>query len=248
MGFFGGGGGTTLVNMVGASSGTAGTAGYVPAPAAGDQTAFLSGSGSFLIPAVPILSKDSGQTQDVGAVNSSSVVFFGCPFLFGGSVGTLPSTLKPLFCPIYIPKTDTYTRISCTVNAGSASTLFSLAIYSLDESTGLPKTLITNINNLSSASAATVEGSISQSLNQGWYWSAIMVDSTVPTFRMENGQTFSFIGSNLPWNGGSRNSLRLITTNSRSSITDWPSTISRSDLTIGQNVNAAFVHISVRKV
>ena len=247
MGFFGGGG-SAASNMVGATSSAAGTAGLVPAPAAGDQTAFLSGSGSFLIPAVPILSKDSGQTQDVGTVNSSSVVFFGCPFLSGGSTSGVPSTLKPLFCPIYIPKTDTYTRIACTVNTGSAGTLFSLGIYSLDESTGLPKTLVVSSNSLSSASAATVEGTISQSLNQGWYWSAIMTDSTAPAFRFENNQTFSFIGTNLPWSGGARNALRIITTNSRSSITDWPSPISRSDLTISQNVNSAFVHISVRKV
>ena len=47
MGFFGGGGGTTPVNMVGASSGTAGTAGYVPAPAAGDQDKVLRADATF---------------------------------------------------------------------------------------------------------------------------------------------------------------------------------------------------------
>jgi len=247
MGFFGGGG-AAPANMGGATSSAAGTAGLVPAPAAGDQTAFLSGSGSFLIPAVPTLSKDSGQTQDVGAINGSSVVFFGCPFLFGGSGATLPSTLKPLFCPIYIPKTDTYTRLACTITVGSAGTLFSLGIYSLDEATGLPKTLISNVNNLSSASPANVEGTISQSLNQGWYWAAIMGDSTTPQYRVENSQTLSFIGSREPYNGVSRTSLRIVTTTARSSITDWASTIARNDLTIGQDVNKAFVHISVRKV
>lgn len=243
-GFFGGG----ATPMVGATASVAGSGGSVPAPAAGDQTAFLSGSGSFIIPAVPILSKDSGQTQDVGAVGASSVVFWGCPFVFGGSTSGAPATLKPLFCPIYIPKTDTYTRIAVTVSTGTAGTLFSLGIYSLDESTGLPKTLVTNINNLSSASAATVEGTISQSLNQGWYWSAIMVDSLTPLWRFENNQTTSFIGTNQPWSGPARNALRIITVNARSSITDWPSSLARSDLSISQNVNAAFIQIAVRKV
>jgi hypothetical protein len=248
MPFFFGGGGASASNMVGATSSAAGTAGLVPAPAVGDQTAFLSGSGSFLVPAVPILSKDSGQTQDVGAVNGSSVVFFGCPFLSGGSTGAVPASLKPLFCPTYIPKTDTYTRIAVTCNAGSAGTLFSLALYSLDEATGLPENLVTNVNSLSSASAATVEGTISQSLSQGWYWSAIMTDSTVPTWRIENNQTFSFIGTNQPWSGAARNALRILTVNTRSSITDWPSSLVRADLSISQNINNAFVHIAVRKV
>jgi len=245
MGFFGGG--ASASNMVGATSSAAGTAGLVPAPAAGDQTAFLSGSGSFLIPAVPILSKDSAQTQDVGSVGGSSVVFWGCPFLSGGS-GAGATALKPLFCPIYIPKTDTYTRIAATVNTGSAGTLFSLALYSLDEATGLPENLVTNVNSLSSASAATVEGTISQSLNQGWYWAAILTDSATPIFRVENNQTFSFIGTNQPWSGGARNALRILTVNTRSSITDWPSSLVRADLSISQNVNNAFVHIGVRKV
>lgn len=48
MGFFGGGGGgTTPVNMVGASTGTAGTAGYVPAPAAGKNTRALFSDATF---------------------------------------------------------------------------------------------------------------------------------------------------------------------------------------------------------
>ena len=47
MGFFGGGGGTTPVNMVGANTTTAGTAGYVPAPAAGKNTRYLSADASF---------------------------------------------------------------------------------------------------------------------------------------------------------------------------------------------------------
>jgi hypothetical protein len=54
MGFFGGGGGTTPVNMVGASTGTAGTAGYVPAPAAGKNTRYLASDASFgEIPMLP---------------------------------------------------------------------------------------------------------------------------------------------------------------------------------------------------
>ena len=48
MGFFGGGGGgTNPVNMVGASTGTAGTAGYVPAPAAGEEHKLLRGDATF---------------------------------------------------------------------------------------------------------------------------------------------------------------------------------------------------------
>ena len=47
MGFFGGGG-ATVSNMVGATSSTAGTAGLVPAPAAGKQNSVLMGDATFL--------------------------------------------------------------------------------------------------------------------------------------------------------------------------------------------------------
>jgi hypothetical protein len=47
MGFFGGGGGAAASNMVGATSSAAGTAGLVPAPAAGEQNGFLMGQGIF---------------------------------------------------------------------------------------------------------------------------------------------------------------------------------------------------------
>ena len=47
MGFFGGGG-ASASNMVGATSSTAGTAGLVPAPAAGEQNSVLMGDATFL--------------------------------------------------------------------------------------------------------------------------------------------------------------------------------------------------------
>jgi Major tropism determinant N-terminal domain len=39
--------GSAAVNMTGATSGAAGTAGYVPAPVAGDNVRFLTGAGTF---------------------------------------------------------------------------------------------------------------------------------------------------------------------------------------------------------
>ena len=58
MAFFGGG--ASASDMVGATSSTAGTAGLVPAPAAGDQRKFLTGGATFLnvadqaLPTTPI--------------------------------------------------------------------------------------------------------------------------------------------------------------------------------------------------
>ena len=48
MGFFGGGGGAAPADMVGATSSVAGTAGLVPAPAAGKQSSVLMGDALFL--------------------------------------------------------------------------------------------------------------------------------------------------------------------------------------------------------
>jgi len=247
MGFFGGGGGTTPVNMVGASSGTAGTAGYVPAPAAGNQNLFLRGDATFKPLQPPSNPPVSTITHGAGAVNSSSVAFWVYPWMNGGSTGN--SGLTCWFCPIYIPKQDTYNRIGCQVQAGAAGSTIGLALYDNDETNYLPKNLIASSSSgISSASPGTIEQSFSALLSEGWYHGCVLASTTTTlTFRIESSYWQSFYGSITPWGGAARNqALGVRLTNARSSVTDFPTTISSSDVTYG--VTPVFALIGIRKV
>jgi len=235
MGFFGGvGGGTTPVNMVGASSGTAGTAGYVPAPAAGDQSLYLRGDGTFKSIEGLIFARQSSYTHNVGAVNGSSVAFWTFPWCNGGSSGPI-GTLICHFCPILIPKQDTYTRLAFTVNVGAASSSAGVALYTMDESTGYPKDrLFSSASGISTTNSGTYEETISLTLSAGWYYGALLASTnTTLAFRAENNLWLNMFGASQPWNGTARNSLKIRMTTARSGVTDFPSSITSSDLTIG---------------
>jgi hypothetical protein len=255
MGFFGGGGGAAS-NMVGATSSVAGTAGLAPAPAAGDHKLTLRGDATFY-PSQPVIyAPQSSFTHNVGAVNGSSVAFWTYPWFNGGSAGAI-GTLICFFCPILIPKQDTYTRIGVTVNTGAAGSTIGLALYDNDESNNLPKNLLaSSLSGISTAAAGTYEETISVTLSAGWYHGAILAStSTTLAFRAENNLWFPFYGSSEPWGGGGRGTaLQARLTNARSSVTDFPSLISSSDITIrrsGETVGGAgssIPNIGIRKV
>lgn len=255
MAFFGGGG-AAPANMGGATSSAAGTAGLVPAPSAGDHKLSLRGDATFY-PAQPIIySPSSTYTHNAGAVNSSSVAFWTYPWLAGGSTGAI-GTLICYFCPILIPKQDTYNRIGVVVSTGAAGSTIGLALYDNDESNNLPKNLLASSSSgISSASGATIEQSMSVTLSAGWYHGALLASTnTTLAFRAENSYWLPFYGSTQPWGGTGRNTaLQARLTNARSSVTDFPSSITSSDVTIrvnGESVggaSASMPTIGIRKV
>jgi len=255
MPFFGGGG-ASASNMVGATASVAGSAGLCPAPAAGDHKLTLRGDATFY-PSQPIIyAPKTSFSHDVGAVNGSSESFWMYPWPNGGSGGSM-GTLICLFCPILIPKQDTYNRIAVTVNTGAAGSTIGLGLYDNDETNNLPKNLLASSSSgISTASAATVEQTISVTLSAGWYHGALLASTnTTLAFRVENNHWFPFYGSAQPWGGAGRaTSLLARLTNARSSVTDFPSLVSSSDITImrnGASVGGAgcnMPYIGVRKV
>jgi hypothetical protein len=94
MGFFGGGGGAAPANMVGATSSAAGTAGLVPAPAAGKNTRALFSDATFgEVPLTPTYKATN--TLVIPPVNRGTVI----------SAATSPADKKRYFTLMYAPVT-----------------------------------------------------------------------------------------------------------------------------------------------
>jgi hypothetical protein len=244
MGFFGGGG-AAPANMGGATSSVAGTAGLVPAPAAGSQKTFLRGDATFKPIEYMFRAPVNNLTHNMGAVNGSSVPFFSYIFGVGGSTGTL-TALQCRFTPILIPKADTYTRLAADVNNSNAGTNCSVAIYSPSSTTYLPETKLADTGSMSTATAGVIEGTISQYLDEGFYWVGVCCDSNLVQFRINNSSYWSMFGTNRPNVGeGRTHDIQVRLTNTIASITSWPATIATGDLTLN---NDNSVNLAIRKV
>ena len=243
MAFFGGG--ASASNMVGATSSTAGTAGLVPAPAAGDQKLFLRGDGTFNPVEYMFRAPVNNITHNMGAVNGSSISFFSYMFGIGGSTGTL-TALQCRFTPILIPKADTYTRLAADVNNSNAGTNCSISIYSPSSTTFLPAAKLADTGSMSTATAGVIEGTISQYLDQGFYWLGVCCDSALVQFRVNNNSYWSMFGTNRPNVGEARgHDIQVRLTNTIASITSWPATIATGDLTLNNDTS---VNLAIRKV
>ena len=188
MGFFGGGGaGTTPVNMVGASSGTAGTAGYVPAPAAGEQNAVLGGQGIFL-PAVV--------RPKVGSTRYYTPIVFGSSS--GAALNTSMDTRCYITCPIYLPAMSVANlRIRHNANAGANGTMY-VALYD-STSDGVPNSpIITTSHTFTTTQGAitkTMAISPTVAIKAGIYYGACYLDSATSVSLQTTGRTdavFSF--------------------------------------------------------
>lgn len=242
---------SSAATLVGATASVAGSGGSVPAPAAGDQSLYLRGDGTFKSIEALVFARQSSFTHNAGAVNGSSIAFWTFPWCIGGSTGAL-GTLICYFCPILIPKQDVYTRLGFTVSTGAASSTAGVALYTMDESTGYPKDkLFSSSSGISTAASGTYEETISQTLSAGWYYGALLAStSTTLAFRVENSMFLNLFGSTQPWSGSARNGLRIRLTNSRSSVTDFPASIASSDLTIClfNEGNNSMPYIGIRKV
>ena len=178
MGFFGGGGGTTPVNMVGASTGTAGTAGYVPAPAAGEHNAVLGGQGAFL-PAL-LRSKVTGwggtrffAPIGAGSNNQDTTI----------SQGNAAS--RALLSPILLPSGSINNLGIFVVSSSSAGTGY-VALYN-STNDGLPNALVTSGSfshvNAEANVAKTISISPSVAISAGLYWGAVHSGIPNPQFR-----------------------------------------------------------------
>jgi hypothetical protein len=174
MGFFGGGGGAAPANMGGATSSAAGTAGLVPAPAAGDNDKFLAGDATFGI--APRSVSPCLPDWLTGTNSQSAEGFIYGTGLYGYAIGANRLGL----CPIFIRQGKTYTKLGGRIanDAARTSTKFRVGIYNASATNLRPTTLIVESGELTYTSNTLQEGTISQYIKSGFYWLALVTDGT----------------------------------------------------------------------
>jgi len=168
MGFFGGGGGTTPVNMAGASSGTAGTAGYVPAPAAGKNTRGLFSDASFA--EIPLFPQYKNTATGAYISTWSPAHFDG-----GGYSGTRVRN----FMLVYVPASGVVDKLTfLTAGAGSPAVNMHIAMWESAED-GTPSTYVTGATASSGTAASTlVDVTVSTaSVNRGFYYLSLTAET-----------------------------------------------------------------------
>lgn len=202
MGFFGGGGGgTTPVNMVGASTGTAGTAGYVPAPAAGKNTRALFSDATFQeMPWLPQY-KNTGSLYKIYSLNQGSAQ---------GQAGTAKLRIFDL---IFAPSDGNVDTLCFRTHTGTISAAINVhvALWEVAED-GTPSTYVIG-GNASSGTSASTDVSISVTstpIKRGFYYISGTQDAAITgggTIRFNSAAGFpqlNYIGKNDMGSGGAR--------------------------------------------
>jgi len=169
MGFFGGGGGTTPVNMVGASTGTAGTAGYVPAPAAGKNTRYLASDANF--GELPLLPQYKNTTASRYILNVTDG--------YSSNAGS-PTIKLRLFHLMYVPADGQVDVLSFRTNtAPSPAFNVHLALWECNEDGTVGSYVIGATGSSGTTATATVNISVTAtSIKRGYYWMSFTPDST----------------------------------------------------------------------
>lgn len=179
MGFFGGGGGTTPVNMVGASTGTAGTAGYVPAPAAGKNTRGLFSDANFAeVPLFP-----QYKNTAVGAYIS-----VWSPYHTDG--GAFSGTRVRNFMPVYVPAAGQVDKLTfLTANTGSPAVNMHIAMWECAED-GTPSTYVIGGTASSGTAASTlIDVSVTATnINRGFYYLSLTAETQTNVTIRSNAQ------------------------------------------------------------
>ena len=179
MGFFGGGGGAAASNMVGATSSAAGTAGLVPAPAAGEHNAVLGGQGAFL-PAL-LRSKVTGwggsrYFAPIGATNNNNG---------DGTITQNNASGRALLSPILLTSGSVNNLGVFVVSSPSSGTGY-VALYN-STNDGLPNNLVASGSFTHTSAEANVAKTISispsVSVKAGLYWGAVGSSVSNPQFR-----------------------------------------------------------------
>jgi len=185
MAFFGGGG-ASASNMVGATSSAAGTAGLVPAPAAGEERHILSGGATF-VPNLPIVKPTSASGRLIGCIGANTRT--------NQNYGD--AQINTIFSPMFLPS-GTLTAIGLTFfsqNNGNVR----YGIYD-SSSDNLPTTLLASGTaatvSTAASNAAVVVSGLSAVLKGGLYWCALQqnTNNAVNTITSGNGWAYQFSG------------------------------------------------------
>lgn len=173
MPFFFGGGGASVSNMVGATSSVAGTAGLVPAPAAGDQDKVLLGNATFEDSALKIVPpNDTRRSGGICYVSDEHSSIFN---------RTTKSGFL-LFAPMYVRKTKAYTTFNLHVTgAGPAGAVGKCALYSISSSAA-PDALLVSSGTFTADSTGVKQPTFSSTvIKTGWYYVAVATNGATDT-------------------------------------------------------------------
>ena len=199
-----------LIAMVG-DSGSGGTKGLVPAPAAGDAAASkylkadgtwatVSGGGGGSVSDTAYGSSWDGVTTDAPSKNAVHDKFEGlihpgyvaanwylpvAPGIFSATAAFTANTIY--YHPIYITRRVTISDLGCQITTASAGGNLKIAIYANDASTGRPSgTPLAETGSISTTSTGNVSADITGSnvtLEAGTYWVAFWSDNSTAAVR-----------------------------------------------------------------
>jgi hypothetical protein len=185
MGFFGGGG-SAASNMVGATSSTAGVAGLVPAPAAGEENLMLKGGASFGWIYPP--STDLANTEYHGPYIMSNAS--------GNNAGSLVNT-KLYLSVLVISGSKTFNRIG--FRFGSVANCDArIGLYECNTANFRPSTLVVASTALNGSTSTNIEYTISPSitLKNKIYFGALIPSLSTSMFAQGTSQydVMSYLG------------------------------------------------------
>ena len=187
MGFFGGGGGAAPANMGGATSSAAGTAGLVPAPAAGEESGLLRGDATFL---------KSQHLKGQGFYTGFTTLgAYGQYQVTNAAVGGNWLGNDANFILFYYPDTFEFNRIGFFTQAWASTQNVEFAVYSCDQKIPLfPKTRVST--ETISVAASTVEVSLSSTFSgSGFFYIGVRFAGTYNSHQTYG--VYSNIGSGL---------------------------------------------------
>ncbi|NDD55469.1 hypothetical protein EBZ39_16665 [bacterium] len=169
MAFFGG---ASVANLVGASTSAAGTAGLVPAPAAGKNTRALFSDGSFT--AIPILPRRSAETTRYVRNFTETL-----------NVGNSAWNARiRYFAMVFAYDSANINKLLTRTGSGTISSAFNvnIALWDCDEN-GQPGTYVIG-GNITSGTTSNAELSLSvtsTSVTRGWYYISVTPDTNAPS-------------------------------------------------------------------
>ena len=225
MPFFGGGG-ASVANMVGATSSVAGTAGLCPAPAAGDQGAYLKGDATFEFPF-------AAQRKFFNSTQAGySIKPFGANA--AGAIG--PVNGRIYFTIFYLP-VDTYTKIGIVTAGGTSgvSTTFRIGLYECDQETlAATNRLYQSAETAfaSSSSSISVTGLSISITRAGFYAAAFMMDNRSTWTSRGLGATVGSLFLTSRESDSNVNEINSYYVTGTNTATSFPSSITASDIIV----------------
>ena len=171
MPFFGGGGGAAASNMVGATTSVAGTAGLVPAPAAGKNTRMLSSDATFREPAILPQYKPANNIWVQSVMRTTTG---------NGAINAKVRT----FAPIYVCADGNIDTLGFATGSGTISSAFNvhLAIWKANEDGTVGDYIDGATVSSGTFSNTTVSASITlTSVVRGYYYISFTADANTPS-------------------------------------------------------------------